>query len=123
MTQLSARWFQTMARLALAAALGLCALPAFAQTTDPFTAPVEGAPPKPRTATSSLGATAPTPAELHDARTLATAVFARPGAAKAAADKATAAAAADVPPAPAKSDWTPTGVQLGGKGLEIKAPF
>lgn len=123
MTHVTSRRFRTTARFALAAMLGLSALPAFAQNTDPFSRPVEGAPPKPRTATSSLGATAPSPTELHDARTLATAVFARPAAAKAAADKVTAAAQANVPPPQPKSDWTPEGVQLGGKGLEIKAPF
>jgi len=124
MTQSISRQFQPVARLALAAMLGLCALPAAAQSSDPFARPVEGPPPKPRTATSSLGATAPSPAELHHARVLATAVFARPAAAKAAADKVTAAAEAEAPAPEPKSDWTPTeGVQFGGKGLQFKTPF
>jgi hypothetical protein len=112
-----------MARLALAAMLGMSALPAIAQSTDPFDHPVEGAPPKPRNATSSLQATAPTPTEVHDARSLATAVFSRPAAAKAAADKVTAAAQVDVPPLQPKPEWSPDGVQVGGKGLQIKTPF
>jgi len=124
MTQHTQRRFQGAARMALAAMLALSALPALAQASDPFAKPVEGPPPKPRNATSSLGATAPSPAELHDARTLATAVFARPAAAKAAADKVTAAAEADLPPLQPKADWTSSeGVQLGGKGLQIKTPF
>lgn len=124
MTQLGSRRLRTTARFAVAALLGLSALPALAEPADPFRAPVEGAPPKPRNATSSLGATAPSAAELREARTLAGAVFARPAAAKVAADKATAAVQADGPPLQPKPDWIPTeGVQLGGKGLEIKTPF
>ena len=124
MTQHIPRRFQGAARWLLAGMLALWALPALAQSTDPFAKPVEGPPPKPRNATSSLGATAPSPAELHDARTLATAIFARPAAAKAAADKVTAAAEADLPPPEPKADWAPPeGIQLGGKGLQIKTPF
>lgn len=123
MTQLTSRRSGALARFTLAAMLAVSALPALAQTTDPFARTVEGAPPKPRNATSGLEATAPSPAELHDARALATAVFNRPAAAKAAADKVTAAAQVDVPPLQPKAEWSPDGVQIGGKGLQIKTPF
>jgi hypothetical protein len=127
MTKPSLRLIRTVTGLAMAAALAAGAGSVFAQV-EPGHGPAEVPPlapaPKPH-ATSSIEATAATPAEQRETRTLAAAVFARPAAAAKAAEKATEATqpdlAAQVQP---KDDWTPTKPPLvGGRGLELKAPF
>jgi hypothetical protein len=116
----------------MAALLAAHALPAFAQASasqtgasqantwrSPDAAPV---PPR-KPVTSSLGATAPTPAEQRQARTLAAALFARPAAAAAAVDKAVPITQADATPVEPKPEWENKGLRFGGKGLLFKSPF
>lgn len=114
-----------MAGLALVTGLAMRALPAVAQPVDPFRPVTNQAPPKPKNATSDLDATALSPAEQRETRALASAVFAKPAAAARAGDKAVAAAQPDLAPTvQPKPEWsTRDGVQLGGKGLQIKSPF
>jgi hypothetical protein len=136
MTQSTSGPIRKPARLATAALtaaiLAAHALPAFAQASSaqnspsqantwrsPDSAPV--APRKP--VTSSLEATAPTPAEQREARTLAAALFARPAAAAAAADKAVPITEAEAAPLERKPEWDNKGLQFGGKGLLFKSPF
>lgn len=78
----------------------------------------------PRHATSSIDATKATAADQRETRTLATAIFAKPGAAQRAADKAAAALKPPIPPAEPKAEWlAEDSVRFGGKGLELTAPF
>jgi len=109
-------------------ALGLAAGSARAQSVDePMRGPEPELVTKPRTATSSLEATAPvaTPAERRQARTLTTAVFGRPAAAARAAEKVDEALQPDLSAVQPKPEWTEQkgGVGLGGKGMTITAPF
>ncbi|THD59405.1 hypothetical protein [Phenylobacterium sp.] len=77
--------------------------------------------------TSDLSATrgpTVTPAEQRSTRTLASAIFAKPGAAQKAADKAASANDPVIPPGEPKSEWLPDqSVKVGGKGLQVTAPF
>jgi hypothetical protein len=134
MTQFPRFAFRPLAFGSLGAAFAVAVLasagPALAQATNRDTEHVEPwrtpeAPAgKPKTATSDTSATAPTPSEQREARKLATAIFAAPSAGQRAADKAAPPSAADVPPAQPKPEWlTPDGVQPGGAGLQVKAPF
>jgi hypothetical protein len=119
----------------LAAAVAVAGMaaagPALAQASNPNAdqrvEPWRGPEPpagKPRTATSSASATEATPAEQREARKLATAIFAAPGAGQRAADKAAPPSTANVPPAQPKAEWlADEGVRAGGKGLQVKAPF
>jgi hypothetical protein len=122
---------RTPAMLALTLVAIAAAGPALAQAGDqradtrvePWSAP-EAPPGKPRTATSSTSATEPTPAEQREARKLATAIFAAPGAGQRAADKAAPPSTAKVPPAQPKAEWLAAdGVRPGGDGLQVKTPF
>jgi hypothetical protein len=89
---------------------------------DPWRSP-EAPAGKPRSATSDLSATDPTPAEQREARKLATAIFAAPSAGQRAADKAAPPSAAAVPPAQPKAEWLEDKVGPGGDGLQVKTPF
>lgn len=94
------------------------------QTDDPepWRSP-QGPAAKPR-ATSSLNATKPTAADQHQSRMLAGAIFAKPGAAQRAADKAAAANTPPIPPTDPKREWlAEPGVRLGGEGLQVSKPF
>jgi hypothetical protein len=125
-------------RLSLcAAALGAAvfalagATPASAQSSqsvsDPSRPPRPDFLAKPRTATSDLSATTPvaTPAERRETHTLAGAVFGKPAAAAKAEEKVDAATQPDLSAIQPKPEWTEakSGLGVGGKGLEIKAPF
>jgi hypothetical protein len=124
MAQLYSGWFRISVGLAAASILTIGALPAFAQTS-PFEPRTDHAPPKPRNATSDLEATAPTAEEQRETRALASAVFAKPAAAARAADKAAPVTTPDLAsPVQPKPEWSAKdGVQIGGKGLQIKSPF
>ena len=117
-----------LVRAAAFAALALSAVPAAAQQdAEPWRAPGPAVPDKPR-ATSDLSAatqTATTPAQQRDARVLATAVFAAPAAKAKAAQKLDDANHPELSAIPTKPEWTepPSGVGLGGKGVQIKTPF
>lgn len=91
---------------------------------EPWNRPSVAPPPRPH-ATSSLGATDPTPQDERQSRALAAAVFSRPAAAQRAADKASAANAAKLAPADPKPEWLadPPGVRFGGEGLQLSKPF
>jgi hypothetical protein len=131
MTQYTSALIRTPAKLVpaalMAAILAAQALPATAQVRpsiadtwrSPNAAPVA---PRPQV-TSSLEATDPTPAEQREARALAAALFARPAAAAAAADKAVPITQADATPVEAKPEWENKGLQFGGRGLQLKSPF
>jgi hypothetical protein len=74
--------------------------------------------------TSDEAATQPTPAEQNEARALAAAVFAKPAAAKLAADNVAPAAAPDWSTVTPRAEWTsPPGFAPGGKGVKITSPF
>ena len=125
--------FVAFRRLAFAAA-GLLILaqagPAPAQV-DPQTAvraepwhDPNGTTAKPKTATSSPSATEPNAAEQRETRKLAGAIFAKPGAAARAADKAAPPNTADIPPAQPKPEWLASdGLRPGGEGVQVKTPF
>jgi hypothetical protein len=84
----------------------------------------EPPPGKPRTATSNISATEPTPAEQREARKLANAIFDAPAAGQRAADKAAPPTAANVPPAQPKAEWLADDkLGPGGQGLQVKTPF
>jgi hypothetical protein len=113
--------------VALAAA-SLAAGSALAQSAEePWRAPTPDLVAKPRTATSSLEATTPvaTPAERKQARTLTTAVFAKPAAAARAAEKVDQALQPDLSAVQPKPEWTTPkgGVGMGEKGMTITTPF
>jgi hypothetical protein len=107
---------------------------AWAQTTaesraEPWRAPVDQtgsqvSDNKDRT-TSGEGATQPSAAEQRAARNLASAVFAKAGAAQRAAEKAAPEQTPDLGAVQPKPEWTgdKSGVGVGGKGVEIKQPF
>jgi hypothetical protein len=131
MTQLTSGLIRKSASLVpaalLAAILAAHALPAFAQvgasTANTWKSP-NAAPVPPRAqVTSSLDATDPTPAEQRQARALAAALFARPAAAAAAADKAVPVTQADATPVEPKPEWANKGLHFGGKGLLFNSPF
>jgi hypothetical protein len=123
------------ASLALAAVVVAAAAPAFAQSDrqiDPLHAGqqldpshIPDAPlPKPRNATSDVSATEPTAAEQRQVRKMASAIFAKPGAAARAADKAAPPNNADIPPAEPKPEWLAKDpVGPGGAGVQVKSPF
>jgi hypothetical protein len=124
---------RSIACLTLAAlACGLAA-PAGAQSTAPNRAePWRGPSDAPgmkaaenrARVTSDASATAPTPAEQREARNLAAAIFAKPGAAQAAAEKAAPDATPDYAEVQPRPEWTtPTGVVPGGRGVKVTAPF
>jgi hypothetical protein len=119
------------ASLALAAVVMAAAAPALAQSdslhadqqVEPWHTP-EGPPPKPRNATSDASATEPTAAEQREVRKMASAIFAKPGAAARAADKAAPPNNADIPPAEPKPEWLAKDpVGPGGAGVQVKSPF
>jgi hypothetical protein len=122
-----------IACVALAALIGGLAAPAAAQSTAPNRAePWRGPsdPPGTRAAdnrarvTSDASATAPTPAEQREARNLAAAIFAKPGAGQAAAEKAAPEATTDLAEVQARPEWTnPPGLAPGGRGVKVTAPF
>ncbi len=123
MTQLTLRPIRVSAVLFATAVLMGSGPSALAQQPDPRQPTPQFDPPKPRNATSDLDATAPSPQEQRETRSLAAAVFAKPAAAARAADKA-------APPQPdlnivqAKPEWsTKEGLQVGDKGVEFKSPF
>jgi hypothetical protein len=66
-----------------------------------------------------------TPLEQRETRTLASAIFSKPGAAQKAADKASAANDPVIPPTDPKAEWfgDQQNVKVGGKGLLVTAPF
>jgi hypothetical protein len=122
MTQLPTSPSRTPARLAVVALLASLALPAAAQIDTQRPKDLELS--SRQRVTSSLDATAPSPAEQREARALAAALFARPAAAARAADKAAPVTQADAVTVEPKSDWeSKDGLQFGGKGLQFKSPF
>jgi|SRR5579859_3285154 len=127
MTQLTfshpGKHFRQLVMLAAVAAL-IAIGPSVLAEPDRFQIPIDHIPPKPQQVTSDLDATAPTPAEQHETRALAAAIFAKPAAAARAADKATAASEPDLNVVQAKPEWAARdGVLIGGKGLAFKSPF
>ena len=136
MTQITRAQFRPLTVLPVGAAFAVAVMaaagPALAQQPSEQRDPdhvetwrsPEPPPGKPRTATSSLSATAPTDAEQREARKLATAIFAAPAAGQRAADKAAPPSAANVPAAPPKPEWLAEDkVGPGGEGLQVKTPF
>lgn len=113
----------------IAAALLLTAATARAQgpprdsdDVEPWRAPASE--PATTRATSSLEATQATESDQRQARTLATAIFARPAAAQRAGDKVDAAHKPPVPPAQPRAEWlSDEGLHFGGRGLELTTPF
>jgi hypothetical protein len=109
-------------------ALSLAALPAVAQPeVEPWRSPSPAVPEKPK-ATSDISATAQTattPAQQREAKALSTAVFAKPAAKAKAAQKIDDANQADLSAVQPKAEWAEdkSGVGVGGKGVQIKAPF
>lgn len=107
------------------------ATPASAQPSQSVTDPLRPLQPdfvaKPRTATSDLSATAPvaTPVDRRETHALTAAVFGKPAAAAKAERKVDAATQPDLSAVQPKPEWTEpkSGLNVGGKGLEIKAPF
>jgi hypothetical protein len=114
----------TLIAAALAAPLGVLALPAAAQVTEPWRTPTDEPVANRAHVTSGEDATKLSPAEQRAAKALAVAVFAKPAAAHRAVEKVEAAAAPAVPPAEPKPEWlAKDGVGLGGKGVQVKTPF
>lgn len=106
----------------LAAMLTAGALPALAQV-ETWRSPSAAVPPR-QNVTSSLEATAPSATEQREARALAAALFAKPGAAARAADKAVPVTQFDAAAVQPKPEWAARdGLQFGGKGLLFKSPF
>ena len=114
-------------------ALVAAASPALAQLqtqnrAEPWRAPTDqpGSRPLDNRArvTSDASATEPSPAEQRQARLLAAALFAKPGAAQRAADKAAPAVPPDYAEVQPKPEWTDTaGVAPGGRGVKVTRPF
>jgi hypothetical protein len=128
MTMSTAKPIRILARAVIRWGLTLAPWPAAAaQSEPPWRDPGLATPDKPR-ATSDLSAatqTATTPAQQRDAKALATAVFAKPAAKAKAAQKLDDANHPELAAIPTKPEWSgpPSGVGLGGKGVQIKTPF
>jgi hypothetical protein len=74
--------------------------------------------------TSDAAATQPTAAEQREARALASAIFAKPGAAQRAAEKAAPETPPDYADLPAKPEWAGAGeLKPGGRGVKVTQPF
>jgi len=111
---------RNLAAIALVAAVGFPAAAQVGPAPDPTAQSLANR----ARVTSSITATAPTPAEQREARSLVTAIFAKPAAAQRAADKAAPQTPPNLETSP-KPEWTTSrnGLGLGGKGVQFKAPF
>ena len=97
---------------------------AAAQVTEPWRTPTDEPVANRAHVTSGEDATKPSPAEQRQAKALAVAVFAKPAAARKAAEKVEEANAPAIPPAEPKPEWVAKdGVGFGGKGMQVKTPF
>jgi hypothetical protein len=101
-------------------------VPQSAMPTQPpgFRTPTDEAAPNRKPVTSGDSTAKPaSPAEQREAKALAVAVFAKPAAAKKAAEKVEDANAPAIAPAEPKPEWVDKGLQVGGKGLQVTKPF
>jgi hypothetical protein len=111
-------------RIVAALAAVMAAAPAAAQVFEAHRTPTDEGAPNRTKVTSGPDAAKPSHSEQREARALAVAVFAKPAAAQRAAEKVAEASAPAIAPAEPKPEWVAKdGVQLGGKGMKVTAPF